>query len=220
LEIFSERNRNSFLLACLLFTIGVTPIIMDFFAIRVITAIALSLVTISAIYAITHKKNVFVIGIILAVFSIASIWWSFISQQFMAQLAHYLINIIFIAFITFHIFVSTFKSKIVHRGVIHGAIVVYLLIGFFWSYVYTLIEYLHPGSFAKIGETLKFGYQPLMYFSFVTLTTLGFGDITPATAVARSLVILEAITGQFYLIINVSWLVGLYVAHTRDQRKL
>lgn len=58
-----------------------------------------------------------------------------------------------------------------------------------------------------------------MYFSFVTLTTLGLGDIGPTTPIARSLVILEAIIGQLYLIINVSWLVGLYVAHTRDERK-
>jgi voltage-gated potassium channel len=63
------------------------------------------------------------------------------------------------------------------------------------------------------------GRPPLSYFSFVTLTTLGFGDIIPTTPVAQSLVILEAITGQIYLIIQVSWLVSLYIAHTREQRK-
>jgi voltage-gated potassium channel len=70
-----------------------------------------------------------------------------------------------------------------------------------------------------MGEKLKFWHRPLNYFSFVTLTTLGFGDITPKTPLTQSLVILEAIIGQVYLIIQVSWLVGLYVAHTREQRK-
>jgi voltage-gated potassium channel len=220
LENFSERNRYSFLLVCMLFVIAVMPVIMGFYDLRIIVSIALSLLSISAIYAITHKKRVFVIGLILAFFAISAIWWSFISHKFAVMLIEHIVNIIFISFITYNIFISTFRSKIVTRGVIHGAIVVYLLIGFIWSYVYGLVEYLHPGSFTSIGGTLKFGYQNFMYFSFVTLTTLGFGDITPATPVARSLVILEAIIGQFYLIINVSWLVGLYVAHTRDQRKL
>ncbi len=70
-----------------------------------------------------------------------------------------------------------------------------------------------------MGGHLKFWHRPFVYFSFVTLTTLGYGDITPTTPLTQSLVILEAIFGQIYLIIQVSWLVGLYVAHTRDQRK-
>jgi voltage-gated potassium channel Kch len=65
-------------------------------------------------------------------------------------------------------------------------------------------------------STSRFFYP---YGGTVTLTTLGFGDITPTTPLAQSVVILEAIIGQIYLIIQVSWLVGLYVAHTREQRK-
>ena len=207
------------LLACLFFFIAVIPAIEDFFGLKILTAILFSIIAISAIYAITGKKNIFTISTLLFVPLIISVWWNFISNNIYSQSAYCTINIIFLTFITYHIFISTFRSKIVNRNVIHGAIVVYLLIGFIWSYIYSLIESLHPGSFTHMGEHVIFWHRPLVYFSFVTLTTLGFGDITPTTPLAQSLVILEAIIGQIYLIIQVSWLVGLYVAHTREQRK-
>jgi voltage-gated potassium channel len=217
-EKFFERNRYGFLLVCILFVIAGIPVIENFFEIRILTSIMLSLVVISAIYAMTHHRTIFITSAVLLLPVIISIWWNFIYKTFYSQLAYCIFHIIFLIFIIYHIFVSTFKAKIVNKGVINGAIVVYLLIGFLWTFNYSLVECLHPGSFSHISEKI-FGHRPFVYFSFVTLTTLGFGDITPLTPVAQSLTILEAITGQIYLIIQVSWLVGLYVAHTREQRK-
>jgi hypothetical protein len=177
-----------------------------------------SLISISAIYSVTRQKNLFITSALLFLPLIICIWWDYISHNIFSQSSYSAINIIFLSFITYHIFISTFRSKIVNRNVIHGAIVVYLLIGFLWSFIYALLESLHPGSFTHMSERI-FGHRPFVYFSFVTLTTLGFGDITPQTPLAQSFTILEAIIGQMYLIIQVSWLVGLYVAHTREQRK-
>jgi voltage-gated potassium channel len=219
LRKFFEQDRYGFLLACLFFFIAVIPAIENFFGLRILTAILFSLISISAIHAITGKKNIFIISAVLFIPLIICIWWNYIFQNIYSQSAYCLFNIIFLVYITYHIFISTFRAKIINRNVIHGAIVVYLLIGFTWSFIYSLIECLRPGSFTHMGEHLLFGHRPFTYFSFVTLTTLGFGDITPTTPLAQSVVILEAIIGQIYLIIQVSWLVGLYVAHTRDQRK-
>jgi voltage-gated potassium channel len=204
---------------CLFFFIAVTPAIEDFFGLRVLTAIVFSFIALSAIYAVTGKKTIFILSALLFLPLIICIWWNYISQDIYSQSSYCVINIIFLTYITYHIFISTFRSHVVNRNIIHGAIVVYLLIGFIWSFIYSLIECLHPGSFTHMGEHLIFRHRHLSYFSFVTLTTLGFGDITPTTPLAQSLVILEAIIGQIYLIIQVSWLVGLYVAHTREQRK-
>lgn len=201
-----------------LFFIGGIPFIENFFEVRILTAILFSLISISAIYAITRQKSLFIVSALLFLPLLICIWWDFISHSLFSQSIYCTINIIFLAFITYHIFVSTFRAKIVNRNVIHGAIVVYLLIGFLWSFIYALLETLHPGSFSHMSEKI-FGHRPFIYFSFVTLTTLGFGDITPRNPLAQSLTILEAIIGQVYLIIQVSWLVGLYVAHTREQRK-
>jgi voltage-gated potassium channel len=214
-----ERTRYSFLLVCLFFVIALMPILEDYFDIGFLVYIALSLLAISAIYAVTGRKIIFGIGLLLIIPVFITLWLSFILKNNSLQITYLAMHIIFLGFISFHIFSSTYKAKEVNQGVIHGAIVVYLLIGFTWSLIYALIECLHPGSFSHISDPVLSGHRPFVYFSFVTLTTLGLGDIGPTTPLARSLVILEAIIGQLYLIINVSWLVGLYVAHTRDQRK-
>jgi len=218
LRKFFEQDRYGILLVCLFFFIAGIPIIENFFEFKIITAIVFSLISISAIYTITRQKSLFIISALLFIPLMISIWWDYISHSLFSQSFYCIINIIFLSFISYHIFISTFRSKVVNRNVIHGAIVVYLLIGFLWSFIYALMESLHPGSFSHMGERI-FGHRPFVYFSFVTLTTLGFGDITPQTPLAQSFTILEAIIGQMYLIIQVSWLVGLYVAHTREQRK-
>jgi voltage-gated potassium channel len=219
LKKFSERNKYSVLLFFLFFAIALSPIITDYFDIRITFFFAISLVAISAIQSMTGKKTIFIIGLILLFFLIIILWASFISQSFVVNLFYYIIHITFFSYITINIFYSTYRSTTVNQNVVHGAIVVYLMIGLCFSFTYGLVEFLHPGSFSNISAASAVGHRPFLYFSFVTLTTLGYGDIVPLTAVARSLAVLEAVIGQVYLIINVSWLVGLYVAHTREQRK-
>jgi hypothetical protein len=91
-----------------------------------------------------------------------------------------------------------------------GAICLYLLLGLIWAITYTLLQLQFPESFQALkGHSQWFTLFPdFIYFSFVTITTLGFGDISPTLPVARFLVYLEAIIGQFYLAILVASLVG------------
>ena len=91
-----------------------------------------------------------------------------------------------------------------------GAICLYLLLGLIWAVTYTLLQLEFPNSFQVMsGQKEWFTLFPdFIYFSFVTITTLGFGDISPTLPVARFLVYLEAIIGQFYLAILVASLVG------------
>jgi len=107
------------------------------------------------------------------------------------------------------------REQITHDTVI-GAICGYLLIGFVFTFVYAALEDLRPGSFksdlvlpdysgaARIGH----GTPELMYYSFVTLTSVGYGEIVPASRMARSLAILEMLAGQLYLVAFVARLVG------------
>ena len=73
---------------------------------------------------------------------------------------------------------------------------------------------IQPGSFA-IAQSQIFGDQsPFLYYSFVTITTLGYGDIFPVTTAAKSCAILEAVIGQLYLVITVAWLVGVHISQS------
>lgn len=91
-----------------------------------------------------------------------------------------------------------------------GAICLYLLMGLIWAILFTLMQLSFVGSFQNLGDSTEWFtlFPDFIYFSFVTLTTLGFGDISPVQPVARFLVYLEAIVGQFYLAILVASLVG------------
>ena len=76
------------------------------------------------------------------------------------------------------------------------------------------MESLHPGSFSIPEIKGISASRSFLYYSFVTLTTLGYGDITPVASLARSLCILEAVLGQLYLVVQVAWLVGVHVSQS------
>jgi len=102
---------------------------------------------------------------------------------------------------------------------IEGAVAVYLLFGLMWAEVYEFLELLNPGAFqipsGAAGASDRF--SPLLYFSFITLTTLGYGDIVPVHPVARSLAMVEALTGQLYPAILIARLVSMEIASKRGQ---
>ncbi len=105
-----------------------------------------------------------------------------------------------------------------------GTICAYLVLGMVWTMIYALIELFVPGSFLHGGDPISTGfadsrepaYSNFIYYSFVTLTTLGYGDITPNTSPAAALSALEAVTGQLYLAILIARFVGLHIASGRE----
>jgi hypothetical protein len=117
------------------------------------------------------------------------------------------------------------KEEAVSADSVYGAFCSYLLVGLAFGHVYCLIETVFPGSFLfrepraapAGGEQME--YFLLTYFSFVTLTTVGFGDITPAHAAARSLAVVEAVTGQFFIAILIAELIGKRVAQAVTEQK-
>jgi voltage-gated potassium channel len=118
------------------------------------------------------------------------------------------------------ILVDVLAAKRIVFDMICGALCVFVLFGMCWANVYTLLERLVPGSFAIdfARYHVDAGADPFAaagvftYYSFVTLTTVGYGDIVPASATARWLVWLEAVFGQFYMAVFVSRLIGLQVS--------
>ncbi len=100
---------------------------------------------------------------------------------------------------------------------IYGDLCVYLLIGLTWGFMFLTLDGAKPGSFL-FGQARLSGIEKdpatLVYFSFVTLSTVGYGDITPLSPPARSFAFMEAIIGQFYLAVLVARLVGLHIAYS------
>ncbi len=124
-----------------------------------------------------------------------------------------------LALIGFFVVAITYTLKQVAIGTdinanrLVGAVCVYLLFGVIWAMLYTLVETLTPGSFAGFTAMDERGWDSeWLYFSFVTMTTLGYGDILPISATARGLAYMQAVVGQFYIAMLVAGLVGAYIS--------
>ncbi len=105
------------------------------------------------------------------------------------------------------------ESTQVDGNKIIGAVCLYLLLGMIWAVLYLMAAELQPASFKGLGTGPWDGnFGDMVYFSFVTLSTLGYGDITPALPLPKFLVYMEAIVGQFYLAILVASLVGIRIS--------
>jgi ion channel len=115
---------------------------------------------------------------------------------------------------------SLFSNEAVSFDSIIGAACGYLFVGLGWAVCYVMIERLRPGSFALSpslttpGEHSQLLPQLLTYYSFVTLTTVGYGDVSPVAPAARTLSWMEAIAGQFYLAVIVAGLVSMIVSNS------
>ena len=120
---------------------------------------------------------------------------------------------VFFGFTIYRILRFILQAPHVDAEVLSAGIVVYLMLGLLWSLSYMLLAQITPASFlfalADRPHDRMDGFNAF-YFSFSTLTTLGFGDITPVTRVARTLAVMETVTGTLYLAILISRLVGRY----------
>jgi hypothetical protein len=102
------------------------------------------------------------------------------------------------------------RAKVISAEQVYAALSVYLLAGLFFGLLHWAIELTWPGSFGETGASppARFPLSTAIYFSFVTLATLGYGDVVPRTDVARGVAVLEAVGGQLYVAVTVARLVG------------
>ncbi len=218
----STSERFHSLLIVLLLTIAISPLLEEMTILRIVFDVALSLILIVGCFTISRYKFTPWIAMGLAIPMLLSTW----STRFGLDIP--LLNIIgtisgiaYFAMIAVTILIFIFTTRSVNGEVISAALVVYLLLGVLWGYGYTLVDLIQPGSFNVPDHFLSSEGYSYMYYSFITLTTVGYGDITPISGMARSLSMLEGIIGQSYMAVLVARLVGIHVAlsMTKSSRK-
>jgi hypothetical protein len=170
----------------------------------------------ACLYLVANGKWQLRIGILLAIPVLFTSWTDGIMRESDQQLAYCLMHILFLSYIALRVYLSLFEAKIINSNVVFSALSLYLLIGMTFSFIYASIELVQPNS---IGHSVQFVeltdsvfdriHAQLFYFSFVTLSTLGYGDISPVSELARSFSILEALIGQIYLAVIIARLIGL-----------
>lgn len=174
---------------------------------------SLSVVLLASLYLVAKQRRQFIVGVVLALPTLGLNW---AETLFDSTVYFYLVNLLHIAFFVYiEVFLIRYvlSTQRVTLDMIFAAMCAYLILGLAWMFVYSCIELRIPGSFSLADAA---GYRAqlyeFLYYSFVTLSTVGYGDITPLNNFAKSWAIIEAIIGQFYLAIVLARLVGLHIS--------
>lgn len=207
-----------YLLAGLLFLLLVIPLVRDLTGTIFlhISELAYIVFIIIGIWSLKGPRHWFFLGIILAVLGVSG---NLLALADAGTFFVYLSLCSYIAFLLLTISLAIQQAinlRTVDANNIIGAICIYLLLGVMWSFFYVLVNILLPGSFnISISGSPFEQAQDFLYYSFVTLTTLGYGDITPIRDTARALSVIEAILGQFYIAILVAGLVASFITRKK-----
>jgi voltage-gated potassium channel len=230
---FAPR-RHSVLLAAIVAAFAVRPLVGDSGAGSAVFGVALVLLLLVALYNINvdelvgerdrllaQSRRRRILGWVLATAAAVERVSLMFVQSRMLNLIGSMCWLLFLVFVTFSEFRSVLKQRDVTSETICMAISVYLLMGVTWAFLYVVMFQLHPESFGGLtaatpGHPANLqGIFPILgYFSLTTLSTIGFGDITPLTLQARYAAVAEGITGQFYLAILVARLVGIQMTQS------
>lgn len=210
----SLQPQNGFLILLLsLVALQLIPPFLNPTDRSILLGVLIGLVLLFALYLVAYNRKELIIGCLLCAPAIATNWADISSNPTLVIYLHYFFAIVFLAYTCKHIFRYLFETEDISADMLYAAVCLYLIIGIIWGMIYAVIEMYHPGSFelkADLDNT-RAVFSELNYFSFVTLSTLGYGDMAPLTRLARSWATIEAILGQFYLAFVVARLVALHV---------
>jgi hypothetical protein len=229
-----REHRFDVLLASLLLLMTTAPLLHVVWPLgrpvvaHLIMLLVFGLMLLSAVLAACQEKKEMHVALWLAVPGFLLDAAGVLAGHAGLSVAGHLFETVFLGYTVVLVLRLIFTARSVTLNTIWAALCVYLLLGVLWANVFSLLDTVQPGSFhfsfveGDQRELMRLGggnsVYPL-YYSFVTMTTLGYGDIVPITVATRMLAAVEALTGQLYLAVLVARLVGLHVSHSAAQRE-
>ena len=182
-------------------------------------------VLVSGAYTVSDRRGLLAVTLVMGVVAFA-LHWSVVAIPSRSMLALRIATMmVFLAIVTGAVLYKVLRKGRITFHRIQGAVAVYLMLGLIWASAYALILIHDPAAFdlgeaeASSLDTIDSQTQTmrrLVYFSFVTMTTLGYGDITPNSLVAGNLAILQALTGQLYVAIIIARLIAIAVSRNDE----
>ena len=211
----SRKNPFFFLLGGLLLALLIAPITVEDFP--KISGLMLTGTLLVSVLSLAASKRVFIAAWLLVAAKVVLDIVAIVYPEVSVHVVEAIIMFAFFILATAFAFQRVLEDEYVDINRIAGAISIYMLIGLIWTSLYFFLSLLDPQSFNGLSDTssaaLKLHdtiYMDLLYYSYVTLSTLGYGEITPASRAAQSLSYLEAICGVMYVAVLVAALVGSY----------
>lgn len=210
-----RSRRFAYLTKSLVLLILVYPYLEINIAGQVVMTVITIFVMISLIVAVSDNKRNIIIALCLAIpwfVTLVINFPLFESERGIVIRKEIVFAVLLFLFTTTTIFLHLLKSREVTSEILFASVCVYLLIGLTWASLYIFIDFVYPNSFIDTSDQIAINAPRFLFFSYITLTTVGYGTMIPISDPARSLALLEAIIGQLYLAILVARLVGLHIS--------
>lgn len=208
------------LLIALILLFATAPFIEDLPKGDLIEACVLTLVMLSAVLAVGGRRRVLITALALLLPALTGKWLDRLHPGLVSPAFFLVATVLYFGFIVAHLLRFILTAPKVDVNVLSAGLAGFIMVGLLWSPAYLAVARVNPAAFslpASAGGTLD-GFSAF-YFSFMTLTTVGYGDITPLSRAARVLALTEAITGMFYIAVLISRLVSVYSANQASSDK-
>lgn len=179
-----------------------------------------SAVLFAGLWSLFHRRKVLAVGVLLFLPSLAARWSYIYWPRDLFLYAMSIGTALFMLFNAYAIFTYILHQRKPRPDTIYGGICIYFFLGFLWAELYALTELVVPGSFSFTVEGLSLASikAELSYFSFVTLATLGYGEVTPVSDMARTLAVMEAVVGQMFVAVFIARLVGFHLVGSPERK--
>ena len=220
-RIGNFKSSTAQFLAALILMLFAAPFLDELEYGPTIDSALLTVVLIMGVLAVGRSHRALVLAMVLMLPAVVARWIHHFQPDILPHAVHSLTALIFIGFVEFQLLHFIFRAPRVNSEVLCAGISGYLLLGILWTAFYMMVSELHPVNPAH-PELYPFAYTvgvtaphslsqfEAYYFSFITLSTVGFGDITPISSGARTLAMMEAMIGTLYMAVLISRLVALY----------
>ncbi len=198
---------NHYLLASILLVFFIGPVAFDYGLLSIVNLeILFLLILIFSIFLHQHDTKLFKVTVVSLIIILINILF-FDNNQSVSQ---YFLKILIVSITIVELFKEIFKTKIIDSHIISSAISIYVLVGIFWYLLFMFLLMIDPDSFDIRNFNPEMVSIDMIYFSFTTLTTLGYGDITPVSYTAKMWSITEAMIGVMFLAVMISRVVSLF----------
>ena len=180
---------------------------------HLILSVLFSLVLLAAMFAVADRQRSLIIALILVIPAITARWVTYFRPNLLHPSVFLVCALVLLAFVIGHLLLFALRAPVVSAEVLCASIAAYLMLGLTWTVAYWLVDQVTPGgafSFNTGGDMQSMNGFNGIYFSFITLSTVGYGDITPVSRTARWLAAMEAMTGLLYVAVLIARLVSLY----------
>jgi len=218
----SAGNRFGILLTLFLAQLITEPLFEGSMAAGYAADIFFYLFLAAAAYSV-RKSRFFKLAIVFGACSILGETSSYFTDSHNIFIATNFISCTYLGLVTLLIASAVVRQQKISADIVMGGLCVYVLMGVFWTILFVNIELIKPGSFSfgvhGLHPDIESIYSLLSFYSYVTLLTIGYGDVVPMSGIAQTLTILEGLIGQFYLISFMAYLVGLYIFERQYLRR-